>query len=192
MGLRIPSISAGTTTAPSQTGSGITAVSLNAAPTTSLAAGTSVNLDLSTGSIHIPLADASGVWWFNCTNGSVVWNAADEPLLVGVDGPGVPAAIANGSRIAAIGTAAQRFRLNGVEADGPLIYRTAVPMTIQRSEGQSIYEVAIGASTITTTTGSRATVSTTAPSPSTEQFWIDTANGGAVLNFSDGSSWFTT
>jgi hypothetical protein len=170
---------------------GVTTVQISTTQTTKLKSGVSVNLKLAGGSIHIPLADATGTWWFSCTDASVNWVAADEPLINGVAGPAVAAAIVNGSRVAAIGDNNQQFRLNGVLAAGPLIYRSAGLLTVQRAEGQTVYEVspsggAGGSAAVKIPTQS------TPPDPAVHQFWFDTSGGGLIVKSSNGSSWFAT
>lgn len=144
------------------TGNGITTIVLDDEPAKPLAPGSSVNLQFGKGSFHVPLEDKTGTWWFSCTDGSLVWNAADEALINNIGGAAVPGAIANGSKIAAIGDSTQKFRLNGVEQDGPLIYRTPVLVTIQRPEGQTVYEVTVSGAGGVSTGGAAAQTATTA------------------------------
>ena len=181
-GLRVRS------TVTNSVGSGITAIELltDSAP---IAPGTSVNLKLAGGSFHVPLEDESGIWWFDCTDNSVVWNAADEPLITGIGGAAVAGEIANGSRVAAIGDSTQRFRLNGVTSDGPLIYRSVGAVTIVRPEGATVYEVAIAAGGVTI--GSfTVPLQPTAPDPDLYPFWRDNTGGGMRLNASGDGAWF--
>jgi hypothetical protein len=125
------------------TGNGITTIVLDDEPAKAVAPGASVNLRLGKGSFHVPLEAKTGTWFFACTDDSVIWNAADEALIDNIGGAAVPGAIANGSKIAAIGDSDQQFRLNGETKDGPLIYRTAGMVMIQRPEGQTVYEVTV-------------------------------------------------
>jgi hypothetical protein len=169
--------------------SGAQTIALSDEPDQPIAPGTSVNLQFSNGSFHVPLVSASGTWLFACTDGSLVWNEADEPLIANLGGAAVPGAIANGSKIAAIGDSTQQFRVDGVTASGPLIYCTAVLVVIQRPEGQTVFDVAVGAGELLTNSPF-ALVQATAPDPATAQFWFNTNNGGMVLNISDGTAWF--
>jgi hypothetical protein len=164
-------------------------IALTSEPSAPIPPETSVNLRFGNGPFYIPLEDTSGTWLFSCTDGSLVWNESDEPLIANLDGVAVPGAIANGSKIAAIGNSSQQYRLNGVTADGPLIYRTAALVAIQRPEGQTVFEVTViggGSSTSSPT----ALVQATAPDPAMSQFWFNTNSGGMVLNISDGTAWF--
>jgi hypothetical protein len=175
---------------PSTAGSGINTIELNSEPATPIAAGSSVNLKLSSGSFWAPLAATAGTWWFSCTDNSVVWNNADEALINNLGGSAVPGAVANGSRIVAIGDSTQQFRLNGVLANGPLIYRTAGLVTIQRPEGKTVYEVSAPASGGGSASAAKVPVQATAPDAAANQFWFNTTGGGMVVNVSDGTSWF--
>jgi len=197
MGLTLPPVPPAIAPA-TQTGAGLTTIELSAAPTEDIEPGSVVSLRVGTGSFAVPLPDKSGTWWFSCTDNSIVWNAADQALMDGLDGAAAIAAIANGSRAVAIGSQNQQFRLNGVTADGPLIYRSVGLVMIHRPEGSDIYEVTLGGGSGIGGGLSLAdldgifVVSDETQDPATVKFWVDTTGGGAVLNWSDNNSWFTS
>jgi hypothetical protein len=172
------------------TGNNIKTIELNSEPSTAVAAGSSVNLKFGATSFWVPIASTEGTWWFTCTDNSVVWNAADEALIANIGGSAVPGAIANGSKIAAIGDSTQQFRLNGVLANGPLIYRSAGMVTIQRPEGKTVYEVTVGGGGGGASAAASVPTQSTAPDVATNQFWFNNAGGGMIVNVSDGTSWF--
>jgi hypothetical protein len=196
MGLSLPFVPPAI--ASNQKGAGLTTIELSAAPTEDIEPGSVVSLRVGGGSFHAPLPDEAGTWWFSCTDNSIVWNAADQPLMDGLDGAAAIAAIANGSRVVAIGSRSQQFRLNGVVSDGPLIYRSVGLVMIHRPEGSDIYEVTIGGGggiggglSLADLDGIFV-VSDETQDPAKVKFWIDTTGGGAVFNWSDNTSWFTS
>jgi hypothetical protein len=143
MGLRIPFVP------PAQpieeAGAGLTTIELSSAPVEAIEPGSVVSLGAGDGSFHAPLPDEAGTWWFSSTDGSIAWDEKDKDLIDGLDATEAIAAIANGSKVVAIGSSSQQFRLDGDVSAGPLIYRSPGLVMVHRAEGSNLYEVTLSA-----------------------------------------------